>query len=134
MMRDDDIQTPVLVPWRNFLRACSFPAALLTILIGIVAWQSRWPRYEISSQDISEAATREIRCLKEYPHALDIHVSGEINGHATFIAPHGKFELEPGRVHLETGTEYYEMSARLEYVPEDVTEGHLVVKYNYRTF
>ncbi len=130
-MRDDDIPTPVVVPWPSFRHIFLRLAALIVVLIAIVAWQSRWPRYEISSKDISEASTREIRCFKGNAHALEIHVSGEINGHALFVTPYGQFELEPGQISLETGAEYYEESARWEYLPGDVTEGHLVVQYKF---
>ncbi len=134
MRKDDDILVPVVHSWKSIWRVLAVVVPVLLVLIAIVAWVSRWPRYEIAPGEIAARSVREIRCPREgNVYALAIHVSGEINGHATFVTPRGTFSLGPGRVDLETGGDYYEDKATLEYIPENVTEGQLVVKYKFRT-
>ena len=132
-MRDDDIPPPIAISWRGFLRVFSILAVILIALICLFAWYSRWSSYEIPSAEITTPSIRKIHCRSGNTHALEVHVSGQINGHATFVTPHGEFELQPGDVNLHVGSDYYSDDATLEYSPGNVTEGHLVVKYKFRT-
>jgi hypothetical protein len=105
----------------------------LIVLILTIAWHSRWPRYEIPPEKIAYRIDRDIQCRDGDPLFLDVHVSGYIDGYATFITPHGQFEIQPGNVDLRTGGDYYDKAAQLEYVPDNVTEGQLTVKYKFST-
>ena len=134
MRQDDDIFPPVVVSWKSIRRVLAVVVPLLLILVALIAWLSRWPRYEIAADEIALPSVREIRCRRNDPHALEVHVSGEINGVATFVTPYGTYSLRPGAVDLKTGGEYYEdKAAKLKYIPENVTEGYLVVKYQFHT-
>ncbi len=133
MRFDNDIEPPALVSWRSFWRVFFALAGTIIILILIICWYSRWPYYVISPEQISEKSAGTIYSQKGWPYALEVHISGQINGQATFVTPYGEFDLRPGKIDIETGRDYYEDNARLEYIPENVTEGHLTVKYRFRT-
>lgn len=63
-----------------------------------------------------------------------IHVSGHLDGRATFLTPHGLLRVGPRRVSQLVVGEFYESSATIEYAPQDVTHGHLFVEYKFETF
>ena len=106
--------------------------AFVALLAVGVAWLMRWPRFEIGPSQIGSSSTHIINCGDAFAHGLDIQVSGHLDGSAELVTPHRTLHRD-GIVNELLSGEFYESAATIEYVPNEVNDGNLVVKYRFRT-
>ncbi len=74
---------------------------------------------------------------KRKPHSLNIKISGDINGNVTFkiLNEEGlikSYELPGGKIDKFIAIEWYNKSCLIEYIPNNVSTGDLLVSYEYK--
>lgn len=122
-------------PLRFGLRRLFLWFTAAAIILCVSAWLTRWPCVTIAGPAISTTQTYTISSSSdEIVDGLSLKVSGDIDGRATIqlgevfrvhsIGP-GKFELDIGP------HEYYETEAKVLYLPQNVSRGHVRVRYKF---
>lgn len=125
MFRDANVLQPQLVSWRKVITI----VVCLAIAFALFQIFTRKPRVSIGNADIQNPVTFELTFGGQFPHALNLHVTGEIDGHAQLSTPHGTIPLKPGDVDERLAGDFYDAKLILDYTPTDVTQGHLDIAY-----
>ena len=112
---------------------------LIAIFFGALAWLTRWPYLKISGVDISDRRTYTIESQpNRFIDGLSLKVSGDIDGQAT-ITLLGDYNqahsIGPGKFDTNISPhEFYENKASIHFAPQNVTKGHVILRYKFHSY
>jgi len=93
---------------------------------------------KISGDDISNRKTYTIESLPDrLIDGLSLEISGDIDGRATITL--GDFNqsdsIGPGKFDTDISPhEFYENKVDIHYAPQNVTKGHIILRYKFHSF
>lgn len=131
-MVDRNCQSPVPIRYR--LQTLFLFVAVVAALLSALLWLTRWPSFTIAGSAIAAAKMYTVETSDEFPHYLSIKVTGYIDGQAKVTTHGGRITtIGPGQVDIEIEGEWYESAADIQYSPQNVNRGRLVVRYKFRS-
>lgn len=126
-------------PIRFGLRRLFLWFTVIATFFGASVWLTRWPYLKISGVDISDRKTYTIESPpNRYIDGLSLKVSGDIDGQAT-ITLLGDYNqahsIGPGKFDTNISPhEFYENKASIHFAPQNVTKGHVILRYKFHSY
>ena len=114
------------------------------MLVLVLSGCSQTNDYKDYEHEKISAVNKHIKIIKkiktkyEYPTLLDMHISGEIEGHAKIRISHYPYEnfIEiklNGKIDESYSTDWYDNEILIEYIPiGDVKGEHITIKYKLK--
>jgi len=127
-------------PVRFGLRRLFLWFTVIATFFGVSVWLARWPYLKISGADISDQKTYTIESSPDrFIDGLSLKASGNIDGRATITFAIGDFDrthsVGPGKFDIDISPhDFYKNKADIHYAPQNVTKGHLILRYKFHGF
>ncbi len=113
-------------------RTAVFVVIALTMTILMLGWQVLRTS-TLKVDNVTRPAELRLTTAKKQPDNLSVHVTGWIDGTATLaLAGSTPTQVGPGNVEWRRDGDFYSSEAVVNYVPRNVTTGHLTVEYRFR--
>ena len=120
---------------RFSLRWLLAAVSVLSVLLGIAIWNSRWERCVIEGSALAEEQTLRLTTTTEYAYVygITIRVKGELDGTSTLILPWDdkRIVLGPGSISQYVQHDFYDAKAGVKYLPGTTKSGRLIIEYDF---
>jgi hypothetical protein len=90
----------------------------------------------VNINDVTKVQTLALSTTARFPDGVNIFAQGYLDGSATITKSNLKenlysYKIEKGNVYKGLSSEWYENDCILKYVPNNVTQGYLQIRYKF---